>query len=267
MVGTATYDFEGVAAIVTGSTKGIGRSVAAAFAEHDADVAVNARTESEVTQTAAELDELGEGTVVGIPGDMAEPDDVETLVAEAIEAFDQVDVLVNNAAVWPREGSLLSADLDEWDHTMAVNVRSQFYCATLVGRHMVEAGVDGRIVNVSSQTGDRRTGGRGLYGISNTAVNGLTWRLAHDFASEGIRVNAVSTDAVDTFQLRKEARAVADSEDTTVEAVLDDWGQQRPLGRLGRPDDVADGGLFLCSDRADYVVGDILRIGGGGNLQ
>ncbi len=268
MVGRATYDYEGESAIVTGSTKGIGRGIARGLAAADADVAVNSRTEADVEATAAELDELGDGDVIGVAADVGDPDGVERLVSRSIDAFGEVDLLVNNAAVWPGEESLVAADLDDWELAMSVNVRAQFYAAQLVANHMIEEGIEGSIVNHTSQTGDRRTGARGLYGISKTAINGLTWRLAVELAEHGIRVNAVSTDLTDTSQVRTEAReAVADDPDRTVEDVLREWGEARPLGRLGRPEDLADAVMFLGSDRASYVVGTILRVGGGGNLE
>lgn len=268
MVGRATYDYGGESAIVTGSTSGIGRGVATALAEADANVVVNARTEADVEATAAELDELGDGRVVGVAADLSETDAIERLVDQAIDAFDEISVLVNNAAVWPEEETMVTASLEDWETAMTVNVRAQFYASQLVARHMIERDVEGAIVNVTSQTGDRRTGGRGLYGTSKTAINGLTWRMAHDLAREGIRMNAVSTDVTESRQLRYEAeRIAADDPDRTVEDVLEEWGNERPLGRLGQPSDVADAVLYLCSDAASYVVGTILRVSGGGNLQ
>lgn len=268
MVGRTSYDFKGESAIVTGSTKGIGNGIATGLAESNANVVVNSRTPEDVEETVDELDVLGEGTIVGAPADMGEPAEIEAVVDAAVEAFDTVDLLVNNAAMWPREESMIAASLADWDRTMNVNVRSQFYASKLVAEHMIEEGVEGSVINVTSQTGDRRCGGRGLYGTSNTAINGLTWRMAHDYAEEGIRVNAVSTDVTETYQLRYEAEQVAaEDPDRTADDVLQAWGEDRPLGRLGHPSDLADAVLFLASDRADYIVGDILRVSGGGNLQ
>ncbi|QRV17897.1 SDR family oxidoreductase (plasmid) [Haloterrigena salifodinae] len=268
MVGRTAYDYSGESAIVTGSTNGIGRGIATALAEADADVVVNSRTASEVDETAAELDELGDGSIVGVAADLSRTDEINRLIAEAIDAFGEIGILVNNAAVWPEEASMVDAPLEDWEATMHVNVRAQYYASKLVARHMIERGVEGSIVNVTSQTGDRRTGGRGLYGTSKTAVNGLTWRMAHELAKEGIRMNAVSTDVTDSRQLRREAsRIAADRSGQTTEDVLEEWAAERPLGRLGRPADVADAVLFLCSDAATYVVGTILRVSGGGNLQ
>jgi len=268
MVGHTQYDFSGETAIVTGSTNGIGRGIAAELADSDANVVVNSRTESEVDSTAAELDERGAGRVVGITADVGSTDDIDALVDRTIDEFGQVDLLVNNAAVWPDEESLVDSDVDQWDHTMAVNVRAQYYAAKRVARHMIDDGVEGCIVNHTSQAGDRRTGPFGLYGISKTSINGLTWRMAQELAEHDIRMNAVSTDVTETAQLRYEAeQEAADDPDRTVDVILRARGERRPLGRLGQPEDLADAVLWLASDRADYVVGDIVRVSGGGNLE
>lgn len=268
MAGSTSYDFTGESAIVTGATKGIGRGIAMGLADAGADVLVNARTPADVKEVAAELEERGPGHAVGAVGDVSEPEDIESMVETAIEEFQTIDLLVNNAAMWPREESMLTASLDDWNDTINVNVRSQFYASQLVAAHMIEEDIQGSIINVTSQTGDRRCGGRGLYGTSNTAINGLTWRMAYDYAQHGIRVNAISTDATETYQLRLEAEIVAeDDPETTVEDVLAEWGSRRPLGRLGQPEDLANAVLFLASDKAEYIVGTILRVSGGGNLQ
>lgn len=268
MVGHTTYDYSGESAVVTGSTKGIGRGIAEGLATAGANVVVNSRTESDVATVAEDLNELGDGDVVGVTADMAVPADIERLVDTAIETFSEIDLLVNNAAVWPREHSLVDASLEDWDFAMDVNVRAQFYASKLVAAHMIEHGIEGNIVNHTSQTGDRRTGDRGLYGISKTSINGLTWRMAAELAEHGIRVNAISTDVTETYQLRSEAeRAVEDDPDQLPEDVLREWGNARPIGRLGRPADLADAVLYLASNKASYVVGTILRVSGGGNLQ
>lgn len=268
MVGRARYDYSGESAIVTGSTKGIGRGIAAGLANADADVVVNSRTEEDVTRVNKELDKCGDGDVIGVTADMARPEDIEQLVETAVDEFGEIDLLVNNAAVWPEEASLVDASIEDWDFTMDVNVRAQYYASKLVADHMIEERIKGTIVNHTSQTGDRRTGRRGLYGISKTSINGLTWRMAHELADHDIRMNAISTDLTETHQLRYEAEMVAEEDpDRTAEDVLRDWGEQRPLGRLGQPGDLADAALYLASDAASYAVGTVLRVSGGGNLE
>lgn len=268
MVGQTSYDYTGESAVVTGSTKGIGRGIAAALVDAGANVAINSRTEAAVEETVAELEAGASGDVIGVAADMGSPEGIEELVATAIDEFGEIDLLVNNAAVWPREESIVEASLEDWEYAIDVNVRSQFYASKLVAQHMIENGIEGAIVNHSSQTGDRRASGRGLYGISKTAINGLTWRMAHDLAHHGIRMNAISTDVTETHQLEKEARMIAaDDPDRTPEDVLREWGEARPLGRLGQPADLANAVLWLGSEQASYVVGTIVRVSGGGNLQ
>jgi NAD(P)-dependent dehydrogenase (short-subunit alcohol dehydrogenase family) len=266
MVGSTTYDFDGESALVTGSTSGIGKGIARALAAADANVVVNSRSEESVAETAAELADEGDGEVVGVAADVADDAELEALVERAIDEFDGLDLLVNNAAVWPMEDRMVEADMEEWDYTMDVNVRAQFHAAKLVAADMIARDTEGRIVNLTSQTADRRAGNRGIYGTSNTAVNGLTWRMSGELAEEGIRMNAVSTDLTDTRQVRKEARIEAEESGRTESEVLEAWAEKRPLGRLGRPEDLADAVLFLASDRADYVVGSTIRVSGGGNL-
>ncbi|WP_225333572.1 SDR family NAD(P)-dependent oxidoreductase [Halomicrobium urmianum] len=268
MVGHTAYDYSGESAIVTGSTKGIGRGIAEGLADAGANVIVNSRTEEDVTAVAADLDERSEGDVIGITADMANPEEIDHLVESAIDAFGEIDLLVNNAAVWPREASLVESSIEDWDFAMNVNVRAQYYASKLVAVHMIEEGIEGAIVNHTSQTGDRRTGRRGLYGVSKTSINGLTWRMAHELAEHGIRMNAISTDLTETYQVRREAEMAAeDDPDRTVGDVLDEWGAARPLGRMGQPEDLANAVMYLASDKASYVVGTILRVSGGGNLE
>jgi NAD(P)-dependent dehydrogenase (short-subunit alcohol dehydrogenase family) len=268
MVGRTSYDYSGESAIVTGSTKGIGRGIAEGLADAGANVVINARTEEDVERTVEELQSESDGTIVGVAADIGDPSGIEKLVSKAVEEVGPINLHVNNAAVWPREGSMVDATMEDWNYTMNVNVRAQFYASKLVAQHMIENGVDGSIVNHTSQTGDRRAGGRGLYGISKTSINGLTWRMAHDLAEHGIRMNAISTDMTESYQLRYEAEMYADEDaGETAEDVLQRWAESEPLGRLGQPSDIADAVLFLASDRASYVTGTILRVSGGGNLQ
>jgi NAD(P)-dependent dehydrogenase (short-subunit alcohol dehydrogenase family) len=270
MQGRTRYEFSGVNAIVTGSTKGIGRGIAAGLADAGANVVVNARTESDVEETAAELEDDHEGRVVGIPADMSDPDAVERLVTEATDAFGTIDLLVNNAAVWPREESMQDADLADWDHGLGVNARGAYYASALVARAMIDADVEGSIVNVTSQAGEPRGAGHGLYGVSKSALNGVTWRMAHDLAEHGIRVNAVSTTMTDSYQLRTNWVEGKEPEELTqeeIERAKAERDERVPIGRLGEPEDIADGVLFLASDAADYVTGHILRVSGGKNLE
>lgn len=268
-MGDVNYRYDGEVAIVTGSTKGIGRGIARQFAEAGANVVVNARSESDVRDTAATLAEETDGSAIGVPADMSEPAEIEALVEEAIEEFGGIDHLVNNAAAWPPR-PMPDVGLDAWDHGFDVNARGTFYASTLVARHMRETGREGTIVNVTSQAGERHGADHGLYGVSKAAQNGLTWRMAHDLAEHGIRVNAVSTAITDTYQLRKLYVDDKEPEELTDEEISEGkraMGDRVPLGRIGEPDDIANGVLYLASDAASYVTGHVLRVSGGMNLE
>lgn len=268
-MGDVTFQYDGEVALVTGSTKGIGRGIAREFADAGANVVVNSRSEEDVRDTATELDAETDGSVVGVSADVGDPNGVERLVDEAISEFGGVDHLVNNAATWPSR-PMPEVGLDAWDQGLDVNARGAFYAATLVARHMIDTGREGSIVNVTSQAGERHGADHGLYGVSKAAQNGLTWRMAHDLADHGIRVNAVSTSMTDSYQIRTTFVDDTEPEDLTDEEIREGkraLGERVPLGRIGEPDDVADGILFLASDAASYVTGHVLRVSGGKNLE
>jgi len=269
-MGTGTFDFEGESVIVTGSTKGIGRGIAAGFAAAGADVVVNSRTEADVDQVADELDESASGDVIGVAGDVGDPADVERLVETCIERLGGVDHLVNNAAVWPDAGPL-DGDLDEYDHGIAVNARGPYYAAVLAARDMRDRCVAGSVVNVTSVKGHQAADSGSLYGMSKAAQNGVTWRLATALAEYDIRVNAVSTDLNEGLVRRSRADAMGydDPNHPDVTAEIDRIADEEldiPLGRAGRATEMADGAMFLASDLASYVTGHVLRINGGRSL-
>lgn len=271
MVGTATYDFTGETAIVTGSTKGIGRGIAKGFVDAGANVVVNSRTAEDVERAATELIERADGDnrVVGIAGDMSDPDDIDQLIHETIDTFGEVSVLVNNAAVWPAS-DIDEGTLDDWDDGIDVNARGPYYACRRVIDHWRDRDVHGAIVNVTSQAGERHGGSHGLYGVSKAAQNGLTWRLAHAVAGNDVRVNAVSTAITEGSGILSNVEESLEEENPAEETVyeeMDEWASHIPMGRAGRVEDIADGVLFLASDRAAYVTGHILRVSGGAQLQ
>jgi NAD(P)-dependent dehydrogenase (short-subunit alcohol dehydrogenase family) len=271
MVGNATYDFSSETAIVTGSTKGIGRGVARRLAEAGARVVINSRTPADAEATAEAIDAETQGRAVGIAADVGEPEDVDHLVETAVGRFGPIDILVNNAAVWPGthlEGPMVDDDLDDWDHGFAVNARGAFYCAKRVAETLIEADRSGVIVNMSSRAGEPGGDGHGIYGVSKAAVNGLTWRLAYDLGPHDVRVNAISTELIDTYQLRKQLRETAGelSEDE-LETRLACLGDDLPLGRVGDPQVVGDAVLFLASEAARYTTGHVLHVDGGARLE
>lgn len=145
MAGRVNYDFTDESAIVTGSTKGIGRGIAKTLVEVGGDVLLNSRTGSDVEDTVTRLQGVAEGDVdvVGVAADVGDPEGVQRIVDTAVDECGTIDLLVNNAAVWPQEPSMVEADLGDLDYTINVNVRAQFHAAKLIAEHMISEDVKG----------------------------------------------------------------------------------------------------------------------------
>jgi NAD(P)-dependent dehydrogenase (short-subunit alcohol dehydrogenase family) len=266
MVGVAQFDFSGVTAIVTGSTKGIGRGIASNLADAGANVVINSRSGEEAENVADELAETSGSDVISVKADVGNPEEAVHLVEKTRSELGTIDLLVNNAAVWPPK-PLHEQGLDEWDDTVGVNARAPYHMSLAALEDLKES--SGNIINITSKAGERNAGDHGLYGVSKAAQNGLTWRLAYELAEYGIRVNAVSTEQTDSYQLRKTQfeQPLSEVPDEKIEETMRNKGDHIPLGRIGTPEDIADAVLFLASDAASYVTGHILRVSGGNNLQ
>lgn len=245
-------DLRGRTAIVTGSTKGIGRAIAEAFARAGMRVVVNSRTEADCAALAAELHRAG-GEGVPLAADLTRPEAVREFARRAAEALGRVDVLVNNAGgtlVAPSE-SLAEAD---WRRTLEVNLTACFLMSQEIGRRMIAQG-RGSIINVSSITGSAAFPQRLAYCVAKAGVDMLTKVLAIEWARHGVRVNAIAPGYVETEMVRElSARGVIDQ--TRLAG-------RTPLGRLGTPEEVAGAALYLASDGASYVTGAVLPVDGG----
>lgn len=247
----------GKSAIVTGAAGGIGRATALAMAAEGARVAV-------VDLNAAGLDEVAEqiraagGEAVTVVADVSAEADIESIVATTVEAFGGVDVVFNNAGII-RRTTVLETSVEMWDQVFAVNVRSIFLMCKHVVPVMAAAG-GGSIINTGSGWG-LKGGGRAVsYCASKGAVVNLTRALAIDHGAQGIRVNSVNPGDVDTGMLRDEARQLAqDTAGFLAEAA------DRPLGRMGQPEEIAAAVVWLASDESSYVTGAALSVDGGGN--
>ena len=233
---------DGKVAIVTGSGHGIGRGIAERFAAEGASVVVNDVDEQRCSDTAAAIG------AIGVAADVSSSTDVERLVDTTIERLGSVDVLVNNAGLIDVERHVLDADEAWWDRVLAVNLKGQFLCALRAAQWMARHG-GGAVVNLSS--GGARAAHRGMvaYDASKGGVEGMTRALALDLAPYGIRVNAIAPGAINVMGLSAEEAARR--------------GETVPLGRVGTPDDIAGAALFLASDDARYVTGEVISVDGG----
>ena len=241
--------FEGKVALVTGSTRGLGKAVAERLAREGAAVAVTGRQADAAERVAAELREQG-GKAAGFALDVSSAQSVDAVV-EAIEsALGPVDILVNNAGI-VRDQLLVRMSEEEWDAVFATNVKGAYLCSRRVLRGMIKKRW-GRIINISSVVGLVGNPGQANYAATKAALIGFTKSLAREVASRGITVNAVAPGFI-----------ASDMTDALSEAQKAALAEKIPQGRIGRPEEVAACVAFLASDEAAYITGHTLVVDGG----
>lgn len=245
---------KGKVALVTGASSGIGRATALLFAQQGANVLAVGRNESELGQLRDEAKDA-EGTVKIHLADVLETSQVERSVTDTIESFGQIDVLVNCAGII-KSGSIEDTTLDDWDKMLNINLRSVFHLMQKCVPYL-EA-TKGNIVNVSSVTGTRAFPGVLAYCVSKAGVDQLTRCSALELAGKGIRVNAVNPGVVETNLHKRGGMAPEDYEKFLAHAA-----KTHPIGRAGRPEEVAELICFLASDKAGWITGATYEIDGG----
>jgi 3-oxoacyl-[acyl-carrier protein] reductase len=242
---------QGRVALVTGAQQGIGRAAALALAADGCDVAINWLDDEDAARAlAAEAENLGRRTVL-IRADVSSVPDCQRLVAETVAALGRLDVLVNNAGIFPRVPFLEMTEA-EWDRVLSVNLKGTAFCSQAAARAMIACGAKGAIINLSSSS-IRGTPIGAHYAATKTGVVGVTRSMALALAPHGIRVNAIAPGLTDTAQPRY----------GNTEEEIAAIGRSMPLGRIGQPQDIADLIVFLASAKADWVTGQTWHINGG----
>lgn len=237
-------------AIVTGGSRGIGRAVAVRLAKDGMNLVINYRGNSAAAEETERLCRKLGAEVLLVQGDVSRAEDCEKLAAQAKEAFGRVDVLVNNAGI-TRDGLLARMTEEDFRAVLDVNLVGPWNMMKAVNRIMMKQRY-GRIVNLSSVTGLMGNMGQTNYAAAKAGILGMTKSYAREVASRGITVNAVAPGFIDT-----------DMTEAMPEGAKDKIVTEIPMGRTGKPEDVAEAVAFLVSEQAGYITGEVLRVDGG----
>ena len=241
---------DGKVALVTGASRGIGRSIALMLAARGADIVINYAGNTEAAEkTKAEVEALGRKAMV-IKADVGDTAACEAMMAEAVKEMGKIDILVNNAGI-TRDGLLMRMKEADWDAVLTTNLKSVYNCTKAVIKYMMKAR-SGRIVSISSVVGAMGNAGQSNYAAAKAGIMGFTKAVAKEAASRGITVNAIAPSFIET-----------DMTAVLPEKVVDNLKAAIPMGRLGAPEDIAKAVAFLVSEDAAYITGQTLHVNGG----
>lgn len=241
---------ENKVALVTGSSKGIGAAIALAYAAAGADVAVNYnRDQAGAEKIVKQIEKLG-CRAKAYGADVSNAEQVKAMVSSISKEFGKIDILVNNAGI-TRDNIILRMKEDDWDQVIDTNLKSMFLCSKAVSKKMLKQR-SGKIINLTSVIGLIGNPGQVNYSAAKAGVLGLTKTLAKELGSIGVTVNAIAPGFI-----------VSQMSDTVAEEVKEQMLKSIPLGRFGKPEDVADLALFLSSDKSDYITGQVFNVDGG----
>ncbi len=243
---------DGRVALVTGGSRGIGKAIALTLATRGAAVAVNYASREEAAIEVVQAIEGAGGKAIAVGFDVADEDAVKAGIDRVVKELGGLQVLVNNAGI-SIDALLMRAKAEDFDRIVAVNQRGAFLCMKAASRHLLRAKADGRVINVSSVVGEQGNAGQTMYAASKAALLGMTKSVARELASRGVTVNAVTPGFIETDMT--DASLQGDARDALL--------GQIPLGRIGRPEDVAEAVAYLASPAAAYVTGHVLRVNGG----
>jgi NAD(P)-dependent dehydrogenase (short-subunit alcohol dehydrogenase family) len=244
--------FQGKVALVTGGASGIGRATALAFAEKGAKVVVADLTVTEGEKTVLMIKDAG-GAAIFVQADVSKAQEVEAMIKKTLETYGRLDCAFNNAGVG-NPGSTVDCTEAEWDQTLQINLKGVWLCMKYEIPQMLKQG-SGSIVNTASAGGLIGTPGLAAYTASKHGVVGVTKTAALEYVQQGIRVNAVCPGTVLTPLVKAGITAYPDLEKTLL--------SKHPMGRFGKPEEIAEAVLWLCSDAASYVTGIALSVDGG----
>ncbi|MCR5447716.1 MAG: 3-oxoacyl-[acyl-carrier-protein] reductase [Schwartzia sp.] len=241
---------DGKCALVTGASRGIGRAIAVKLASEGAKVALNYAGNAAAAEEVKKEIEAAGGQAITVQADVSDPASVEAMIQTVVDAFGQIDILVNNAGI-TRDGLLIRMKDEDFDAVINTNLKGIFYTTKLVSKLMMKKRF-GRIVNMASVVGLTGNAGQTNYAAAKAGVIGFSKSAAKELAARGITVNMVAPGFIETDM-------TAVIPEKAKEAMMGGI----PLGRAGKPEDVANAVLFLVSDQAAYITGQVLKVDGG----
>ncbi len=240
--------FEGKTAIITGSSRGLGKAIAEKLGRLGANIVLNGTTES-VLKTAGELEAAGI-KVAATVGDVRNAEDVKAMIAKAVDTFGGVDILINNAGI-TRDKPMAMMSEDDWDTVLDINLKGTFLCTKAASKLMIKKRY-GRIINISSVAGAYGNPGQANYSASKGGMIALTKTTAKELAPRGVTCNAVTPGLIES-----------DMTEILPEDLKKKYLEKIALGRFGTPEDVANVVAFLASEESGYVTGQVIDIDGG----
>ncbi|MFC5558023.1 3-oxoacyl-[acyl-carrier-protein] reductase [Ureibacillus thermophilus] len=241
---------EGKTAVVTGASRGIGRAIALELAKEGANVVVNySGSKEKAEEVVEEILKMGK-KAIAVQANVADNDSVQNLMKTTLDEFGSIDILVNNAGI-TRDNLLMRMKEDEWDDVIQTNLKGVFLCTKAVTRQMMKQR-SGRIINIASVVGVTGNAGQANYTAAKAGVIGFTKTTARELASRNILVNAVAPGFITT-----------EMTDALPEEVKNTMLSQIPLSKFGKPEHVAKAVVFLASDDAEYITGQVLHVDGG----
>jgi len=250
------FSLDGKVAVVTGGGRGLGKAMAKGLAEVGANLAIPDIQEELAEESAADLEEHGVETL-SIHADVTDPESVENMVDRVLEKWGRIDILLNNAGIC-RNIKAEEMSEAEWDAVIDVNLKGVFLCSREVGKHMIDRGEGGSIVNISSMSGFivNYPQPQASYNASKAGVTMITKSLASEWAQHGIRVNQIAPGYMATEMTKKYKSAHP-------EEAEDFWIEPTPMERLGEPDELAGAAVYLASDASSFTTGSTITIDGG----